>query len=185
MKLVQFICVNLWIQISAVLILFSPIWLFAYRQIYPNFNLSNSLTIYQSLVSNQWQTSNQHLTSDEISHLQDVSNLLVGLVIVWIGISFCLYKWREQSTLSRKQQVLVTISLYSLIILSISLNWQNSFTWFHQISFPQGNWAFPAESHLIQTFPNQFWKTSALVHQLISLTGVSLYIWWSQKDSNL
>ena len=36
-----------------------------------------------------------------------------------------------------------------------------AFTLFHEIFFPGGNWAFPADSNLIRLYPEPFWELSA------------------------
>lgn len=49
-----------------------------------------------------------------------------------------------------------------MLLLILALNFSVSFTGFHKIFFPQGNWKFPMESGLIRLFPEQFFLDAFL-----------------------
>lgn len=51
---------------------------------------------------------------------------------------------------------ITTIAVVSLILIFILTSFTIPFTVFHWLFFPQGNWQFPADSLLIQTFPQEF-----------------------------
>jgi integral membrane protein (TIGR01906 family) len=115
----------------------------------------NFLTMNQDLQMNY--------TTAETSHLEDVKKVmnvvdylfLLSLLISTLIITHHRKNWKtvkEFLYYGSLTSLLVTI----IILLAILLNFNSSFTIFHQIFFPQGNWTFPADSLLIQTFPIKF-----------------------------
>ncbi len=70
--------------------------------------------------------------------------------------------------------IITTIIL--LILLTVILNFESIFTLFHTIFFPQGNWQFPQDSFLIQTFPLQFFTKMSLYIFSQALTWGILFI---------
>lgn len=55
-----------------------------------------------------------------------------------------------------KKGAIISLILITILVLFTSLNFHQSFTIFHEIFFPQGNWAFPANSLIITLFPQDF-----------------------------
>ena len=41
--------------------------------------------------------------------------------------------------------------------------WDSAFTLFHEVFFPPGTWAFPADSTMIQLYPADFWFDAAMI----------------------
>ena len=119
-------------------------------------------------------------TSAEMSHLEDVK-----VVMKWIDYLF--YSSLLLSTLvltyfQRRKDILrkmlkyggiTTISLSGTILLFSLISFNFAFTMFHKIFFPQGNWTFPKESLLIQTFPLDFFiGISGLILILTIILGI-------------
>jgi integral membrane protein (TIGR01906 family) len=54
------------------------------------------------------------------------------------------------------------------------LNFDALFTWFHGLFFSAETWQFPADSLLIEVFPEQFWATAAAVWAGLVLFGAGV-----------
>lgn len=103
-------------------------------------------------------------TPDELSHLADVKRLYTphARLVHFAGASawvVLLAAVLRKDTFEPALKVawkfytgLFVLTLLALLFFSVS------FIWFHEVLFPQGNWSFPADSLLIQTFPETFWK---------------------------
>ena len=110
-------------------------------------------------------------TAAERFHMEDVQKVFnKGNTIFWLlGLSVIvtLYFIKKEKGLIKElllKSGLLTISIIILILLAIFLNFNTIFTLFHTIFFPQGNWQFPFDSFLIQTFPLEFFtKMSILI----------------------
>jgi len=105
-------------------------------------------------------------TAEETSHLEDVRIVMKTidyiLYFLLLFISIVLIYYRKDKTFIREILLYGGISsviLTTLTLLSSLLLFNVVFTLFHQLFFPQGNWAFPADSLLIQTFPLEFFIT--------------------------
>ncbi len=105
----------------------------------------------------------------EASHLNDVQKvmrnvdyLLYGLLlIVTLVITFCKNNKDLLLTLFRYGGI-STVIVISILLLAVTLSFDSSFTLFHQLFFPQGNWQFPAGSPLIEIFPLSFFRSMAM-----------------------
>ena len=105
-------------------------------------------------------------TESEVSHLQDVQqvikkgNYVFYVLLLMLTITLSYYK-KEMEFIQKLlnyggKTTLVTV----LIILFTSFFFFDTvFTLFHFLFFPQGNWLFPVNSMLIQTFPLDFFVT--------------------------
>lgn len=101
-------------------------------------------------------------TEDEISHMQDVKQVILGanlvfeiLVFIIVGSGWYLISsdsWREGLGYGGGS----TGGLLLLLLLLVLLDFNDVFTLFHRIFFSQGNWQFGADSLLIRTFPIDF-----------------------------
>lgn len=69
-------------------------------------------------------------------------------------------------------------SLLVLVPVGLSLvSWDWLFAVFHLVLFPQGNWRFPADSMIIQTYPQEFFVSFALWWgALVVVSGVALFV---------
>lgn len=134
-------------------------------------------------------------SKDEISHLYDVKDVMRK---VNIAFYFSLLVVTLSTTYFQKDKLNATRMLFfggisSLVVILILLinilfMFDFSFNLFHQIFFPQGNWTFPAESFLIQTFPIEFFISISTWIMMLSLFfsivifSVGLYLWKKNKS---
>jgi len=112
----------------------------------------------------------------ELSHLQDVQKVMKYANYLFYALlllaAWCIiYTKRDKEQLQRllKYGGISTVAVIGLFFLGLLLSFNTIFAAFHQIFFPQGNWQFPADSVLIQTFPLEFFVTISL-----SIFGLSL-----------
>lgn len=102
-------------------------------------------------------------TAGEISHLEDVKKVMKFadylFYILFLMLSLILtYNRKDKKFTLRllKFGGIGTIVFVLLILIFTLVSFNFSFTVFHKIFFPQGNWTFPFDSKLIQTFPLEF-----------------------------
>ncbi|MBI2112781.1 DUF1461 domain-containing protein [Candidatus Woesearchaeota archaeon] len=139
--------------------------------------LSYHLSVYLiPLNSNQQQTIdfvssisadlnelNFNYTSAELSHLNDVKKVMrmvdfffyFSLIVIILMLTYYRKEKEELVTLLYYGGITTLVTLGSIFILSL-LFFNQLFTLFHLLFFPQGNWIFPVDSLLIQTFPLDF-----------------------------
>lgn len=118
-----------------------------------------------------------NFTALEASHLNDVRrvmNLTDLFFLISILGTILLLRYNQQNwrTLLRSGSYTLLISMGILALLTL-LSFSFTFTLFHLVFFPQGNWAFPADSLLIQAFPLEFFVGVTVKMVLIAL-GVSM-----------
>ncbi len=122
-------------------------------------------------------------TSLEMSHLDDVKKvmdtinfLLYGLLIIVLIIITS--QWKKKKFLVKLCQDggFSTIGAVILLSLAIILSFNITFTLFHLLFFSQGNWQFPADSLLIQTFPIEFFVRMSTWIALLSFAEGSIFI---------
>lgn len=104
---------------------------------------------------------NAPFTENEKSHMKDVKNIITILFIITLSILISLIS----SYIKKKPKLLsectnITIILFSFLVLGgiSSLFFKPFFHLFHKILFPQGNWMFPADSLMIQTYNRVFFQ---------------------------
>ncbi len=118
----------------------------------------------------------EEFTLAEQSHLEDVRALiLIALYIIIATIIAILLFWFKMSY-PEQQGVLLSPLLflfYMTPMLAIG-NFSKLFAQFHQILFPQGNYSFPYDSLLMQTYPEIFFAKMALVIIVFMLIFSSL-----------
>ena len=118
----------------------------------------------------------------EVAHMTDVKNVLlwataaVAALAVLALLSSIGLRRRAPGAIRRALSAGAWWGLILLIGLGVLgvLGWEQLFTGFHELFFPQGNWAFQADDTLIRLYPAQFWvdaaaTTGALVLMLCSL----------------
>ena len=119
-------------------------------------------------------------TSKEISHLQDVKEVMRWTEIVFfVSLLFStliITTHRKRKKALRKLFFFggLTTTIGILMVLFFSLvSFPLTFTIFHHLFFPQGNWMFAADSMLIQTFPGRFFfGLSVKIFLLTLLLGI-------------
>jgi integral membrane protein (TIGR01906 family) len=103
----------------------------------------------------------------EISHMLDVRNLTVPVLLIWkVILAFfvlmllvsLLGKWSEDYLKALNKGAQLTILLITLILVSVALNFDLLFTKFHQLFFTGDTWLFYLNDNLIRLFPMRFWR---------------------------
>ena len=131
---------------------------------------------------------NLNYTTSEFSHLEDVKSVMnfidylfyLSLIIITFIITY--YKRnKEQLKKLFKYGGITTLVTVGLILLFALISFNSTFTIFHRIFFPQGNWIFPSDSLLIQTFPIEFFMGISLKMFLLSLVLGSIFTLISKK----
>lgn len=127
------------------------------------------------------QTLSQIVTPDESAHLIDVRTIIQSLMIAG-AVSILVLRHANRSTQSQattttiRRCVWINTCLFLLLLAISSIWWEELFTLFHQVMFPQGNWSFPLDSTLITLFPVRFWQISAAVWAVIWLGAQWMWI---------
>lgn len=127
-----------------------------------------------------------YFTKDEVSHLLDVNrvyspvSMIVNLlaVVSWSILLLSVYKkadFHEPLRVASKILALFVGVLF-LCLTSFGLFFEQ----FHRLLFPQGNWAFPADSLLITLFPETFWKLEVFSMLVFLCLFGTLY--WTLKS---
>src|SRR3989338_6139506 len=134
------------------------------------------------------------ITPAEISHLDDVRSVMIFLDILLyfsmlIVILILTYYRQNKEQLSKLFQFggIITLCVLAILLVGIFFNFEQTFTLFHQIFFPQGNWQFAADSVLIQTFPIDFFISSAVnitvLAVLLSIILIGIAYWMKKSVS--
>ncbi len=124
----------------------------------------------------------QNYTAVELSHLEDVQKVMSmtdNLFYVSLVLSLLLLIYGFKRKLLSKMLLYGGISIVAvigLILILTIISFNSSFTAFHEIFFPQGNWQFPSDSLLIQTFPLEFFIKIAFTIFIQALVWGSLFI---------
>jgi len=119
----------------------------------------------------------------EKEHMKDVKGLLwldyyiclaaTAYVILYM---VCLWIWSRQGVIAEValgvwRGGLLALGILSVIGLIAVASFDMFFVKFHEIFFPQGNWSFSHDNHMVMMFPDGFWSDVAL---LVWLTGMAL-----------
>ncbi len=127
-------------------------------------------------------------TAAERSHLQDVQKVMLGVEYVFYGLLLMvtvmlMYHRKDKKEIARllKYGGLSTIIAVGLILLATLLSFNTSFTLFHQLFFPQGNWQFSAGSILIQTFPLEFFMRVGMTIFILAVVMSSIILFMATQ----
>jgi integral membrane protein (TIGR01906 family) len=115
-------------------------------------------------------------TSSEKSHLEDVKKVMNGVDYLFylslLVVTFIITIHKKKKEIIKKLFYYGGISsliFFGITMLFSLISFNSMFTYFHKIFFPQGNWLFPIDSLLIQTFPIQFFVSISLKIMVISI----------------
>ena len=113
------------------------------------------------------------LTPNEQSHMHDVKVLLDLGILILLTLIIGLVLTYDQHVFKRIRFV----PLLAAVVLGIlSLTpFTTLFAQFHEVVFPQGNYTFPFDSILIQTYPESFFQ---MMFVLIIVIYLVLSIWF-------
>jgi len=129
-------------------------------------NQANALAFSNGAIENL----SLNYTAAEISHLKDVQGVMSKerfvfffsylTVILIFGMNM-----KNKPFLKKllKCGGITTLAIMGIILLFSLLSFNELFTLFHSLFFPQGNWIFPYDSLLIQTFPLDFFVKVSLI----------------------
>jgi integral membrane protein (TIGR01906 family) len=119
-----------------------------------------------------------------VSHLRDVrgvlasartfTGILAAFVVVWLGVATVR---KELTTISWALLAGAGFCMLFVVLGAVagSMSFDTLFTWFHALFFSAGTWQFPADSLLIELFPESFWVAAGLTWAwLVALGGAVL-----------
>ncbi len=141
-------------------------------------------------------------TTSELLHLQDVKLIVLCLKsMFYISLAlilFCLilllsffrgaFARNLQALMKRSGIVVIAIAVLLAIL---ALSFSASFSMFHQIFFPQGNYEFSSDSTLIRLFPERFFLDAFLAILMragffgILLLGIGIALTHARKQKGL
>lgn len=108
-------------------------------------------------------------SGNAVSHMQDVDRVMMFMEYVFyglllIGTLLLTYYKRNRKEVRRLLKYSGITTVVTVVLLGlVSFLWFDIvFESFHAIFFPQGNWMFPMDSLLIQTFPPKFFVTMTM-----------------------
>ena len=130
----------------------------------------------------------------ELSHMQDVKNLVQTCLKIWLVcivllILLAIWAWRGGwlNTLFRSAISTggwITVGLIFAMLLGVLLNFDVLFTDFHHLFFTGDSWLFYTSDTLIRLFPMTFWRDAfILVGSLNLLAGLALGWFLSKKPT--
>lgn len=114
------------------------------------------------------------LTAEELSHMQDVKNILTRVDLVfWSSLIIftlsILYLRKSAKHILRKVPISVLSFLVLLLVLSF-FSFDSLFQKFHEVFFT-GNYAFPTTSMLKILYPDIFFRNVFICYFLLSILG--------------
>jgi integral membrane protein (TIGR01906 family) len=118
-----------------------------------------------------------------VSHLVDVRSVIAGartvtgilaaIVAVWLATVIALRRF-DYIPPALFFGAAMCVGIVVLGAVAGLLNFDALFTWFHGLFFAAGTWEFPADSLLIEVFPEPFWSTAAAVWAGLVLIGAGI-----------
>lgn len=127
----------------------------------------------------------------ELSHMVDVKELVssvrlaLAIIMVMIAILSLVaihFGMECRLILAFQQGGWGLVGLIVSILLLVTLNFNQLFTWFHQIFFESGTWQFYTSDTLIRLFPMRFWRDAFIFVGIMSLFLGVLTIMISKKQ---
>jgi len=123
----------------------------------------------------------------EFSHMQDVRDLTVIVLRVWyisigimlVGIFLAIkLDWRKTLDQAGKSAGMLIFLFILLVLLGVSLDFNQLFTAFHSIFFEGDTWLFYTDDSLIRLFPTPFWVNVFITIGVISIT-LAFFLYFS------
>ena len=112
-------------------------------------------------------TGKKLFTTDELSHMVDVKEVVKNASMVWYvlgGMSIAILVWfvvmGQWDSLRRSLNAggWITIGLLGALLVFLAVSFDRLFEYFHRIFFQDGTWTFSQSSTLIRLFPFEFWR---------------------------
>ena len=123
--------------------------------------------------------------ADELSHMEDVKTVVVWmrtvlsvlmLILVWITYAEVRKGRRLEMLAAFRRGAWATIGLIALILIFVTVAFDNLFTWFHMLFFKSGTWMFYTSDTLIRLFPMRFWQDAFIAVGVLSLIASGLIL---------
>jgi integral membrane protein (TIGR01906 family) len=130
-----------------------------------------------------------------VSHLVDVRSVLSGVRIV-TGVLAAMFAVIIGTEVARKRTdriaealfagAIASVAIVALAAIAATTNFDAFFSAFHGLFFKAGTWEFPADSLLIETFPEPFWiAAGASWGAIVALGAVAMgVIGWSLRHGH-
>lgn len=108
----------------------------------------------------------------ELSHMLDVKVLVKAMILAWmlIGLFIILmrfvFQWLKSSPLFWKAISLggwISIGFIVAVMVGVALNFDQLFTFFHEVFFKGDTWLFYTSDNLIRLFPMEFWSNCFII----------------------
>ena len=125
-------------------------------------------------------------TPDELSHMEDVKDVVSLTLIIWyvaIGLVIAILLWfvimREWNVirLALNAGGWTTIGSLGSLLVFLVVSFEKLFDYFHRLFFKDGTWLFTQSSTLIRLFPFEFWRDAFILVIAFSLiVGVILVL---------
>jgi uncharacterized membrane protein len=123
------------------------------------------------------------LPQDQFNHIKDVRALIAKIPItLFLVIAVSSYLAKQYQNIAIKEVVKYSIIILFALSLAGAILFMPLFTLFHQILFPQGNWAFDADSILIQLYPDQFWIIASTILAVGSFVELMIIKYWKNPS---
>ncbi len=116
--------------------------------------------------------------ADELSHMEDVKHVITWmrtvisvlmLVLVWITYVAVKNGHRLEMLAAFRRGAWATIGLIALILVFVTVAFNQLFTWFHMLFFDSGTWMFYTSDTLIRLFPMRFWQDAFIAVGVLSV----------------
>ncbi|MBG0771865.1 MAG: TIGR01906 family membrane protein, partial [Anaerolineaceae bacterium] len=116
--------------------------------------------------------------ADELSHMEDVKTVVVWmrtvlsvlmLVLVLLTYSAVKKGRRLEMVAAFRWGAWATIGLIAIILIFVTVAFNNLFTWFHMLFFKSGTWMFYTSDTLIRLFPMRFWQDAFIAVGVLSV----------------
>ncbi|MBG0783912.1 MAG: TIGR01906 family membrane protein [Anaerolineaceae bacterium] len=130
--------------------------------------------------------------SSELSHMADVKTVVTGMRIALAALMVGLLAvtviavrkgWRDSFLVALRRGGWGVLGLIATILILLVVNFDQLFTWFHQMFFTSGTWQFYTSDTLIRLFPMRFWQDAFIAVGLISVViGLLLVLLCKPKE---
>ena len=131
--------------------------------------------------------------ASELSHMEDVKVVVTGMRIALAALMLGLVVvsgiavrkgWRNALLLALRRGGWGVLGLIAVVLLLLVVNFDQLFTWFHQMFFTSGTWQFYTSDTLIRLFPMRFWQDAFIAVGGISLAiGILLIVFCKPKQN--
>jgi integral membrane protein (TIGR01906 family) len=124
----------------------------------------------------------------EISHMQDVRNLVARLQVLWVALAVlalaATVSLREDARVAWGRGGVLAILVLAALFGATLLDFGDLFVRFHQVFFQSGTWVFPETDTLIRLYPFQFWYDAAVaVGAVAGVTALALTVQWTIRST--